>query len=134
MLLMTMSKKITIGTRGSALALKQVDIVARALIKADPSVAVEVQVIETRGDTNHAPIPLDTIGKGWFTKEIESALLHNEIDLAVHSLKDMADEMPEGLTISAYLPREDARDVLITKEGEPLDELRLGAVIGTDSA
>lgn len=129
-----MTKKITIGTRGSALALKQADIVARALIEADPSLSVAVQVIETHGDTNHAPIPLDTIGKGWFTKEIETALLHNKIDLAVHSLKDMADEMPEGLTIGAYLPREDARDVLVTKKGEPLDELRLGAVVGTDSA
>jgi hydroxymethylbilane synthase len=126
--------RLVIGTRGSALALKQTDIVAQALRTADPSVEVEVRVIQTQGDTNQQPIPLDTIGKGWFTKEIEQALLSHEIDLAVHSLKDMAEDMLEGLSMGAYLPREDARDVLISKHGESLEALKPGAIIGTDSA
>lgn len=128
------SRKITIGTRGSALALKQTDIAIEAIKSVDPSITIDVRVIRTHGDVNQNPIPLDTIGKGWFTEEIENALLNKEIDIAVHSLKDMADKMPVGLCIGAYLPREDARDVLITKHGEKLEELPLGAIIGTDSA
>ena len=125
---------LVIGTRGSALALKQTAIVEEALRAADPSVEVEVRIIQTHGDTNQQPIPLDTIGKRWFTREIEQALLSRDIDLAVHSLKDMAEDMPEGLSISAYLPREDARDVLITKHGESLESLKPGNIVGTDSA
>jgi hydroxymethylbilane synthase len=116
------------------LALKQTEITKDAIQAVDPSLAIEVRVIETHGDINQNPIPLDTIGKGWFTEEIEHALLNGEIDLAVHSLKDMADDMPPGLHIGAYLRREDARDVLITKHGESLEELPRGAVIGTDSS
>lgn len=126
-------ERLTIGTRGSPLALRQTDIVAKALTARYPSLVVDVHIIQTHGDTNHNPIPLDTIGKGWFTKEIEQALEEKRIDLAEHSLKDMAEEMPSGLQIGAYLPREDARDVLITKNGEPLEALPTGAIIGTDS-
>jgi hydroxymethylbilane synthase len=126
-------KNIVIGTRGSALALRQVEIVREALQVADPSITVTVQIITTRGDVNQGPIPLDTVGKGWFTQELEQALLDKSIDLAVHSLKDMAQDIPNGLTIGAYLPREDARDVLITKHGQTLEELPSGAIIGTDS-
>jgi len=127
-------RKVVIGTRGSALALKQTDLAAEALKTLDPALEVEVRVIQTHGDINQQPIPLDTIGKGWFTKEIEGALLKGEIDLAVHSLKDMAEEMPQGLIIGAYLSREDARDALVTKHGEPLELLKPGAIVGTDSA
>lgn len=116
------------------MALKQAGIAREAIGSIDPSIKIEVRVIQTHGDINQNPIPLDTIGKGWFTEEIESALLAGDINLAVHSLKDMADDMPEGLHIGAYLAREDARDALITKHGEPLESLPLGAVIGTDSA
>lgn len=128
------SRHLVIGTRGSALALKQTDIAIEAIRAADPSVSTEVRVIKTHGDVDQNPIPLDTIGKGWFTQEIESALLEGSIHLAVHSLKDMADEMPGELHIGAYLAREDARDALITKNGMPLEDLPEGAVIGTDSA
>jgi hydroxymethylbilane synthase len=131
---MSSNKRIVIGTRGSALAVKQVDIFANAMKSADPSADIEIRIIQTQGDVNQSPIPLDTVGKGWFTGEIEHALLSGEIDLAAHSLKDMADDMPQGLHIGAYLPREDARDALITKHGESLEELPRGAVIGTDSA
>jgi hydroxymethylbilane synthase len=125
--------KLVAGTRGSALALKQTEIVANALKKIDPAIEVEVRIIKTTGDTNQNPIPLDTIGKGWFTKEIEDELFSGGIDFAVHSLKDLTVDLPEGLELGAYLPREDARDVLITKNGDSLDKLRHGAVIGTDS-
>src|SRR5262249_39381116 len=125
--------KLTAGTRGSVLALKQVDIVVEALKKVDPSVEVEVKVIKTTGDANQNPITLDTIGKGWFTREIENSLSDGSIDFAVHSLKDLTTEMPEGLQLAAYLPREDARDALITKHNEPLLKLKVGAIVGTDS-
>ncbi len=131
---MTSQKHVVIGTRGSELALIQTEIIASGLKALDPSLAIDVRVIATQGDTNQNPIPLDTIGKGWFTQEIESALLAGTIDLAVHSLKDMANDMPAGLLIGAYLSREDARDVLITKNGQTLEMLRSGAIIGTDSA
>lgn len=125
--------KIVVGTRGSVLALKQVDIVKEVLQQLEPSLIVEVKKIETYGDVNQGPIPLDSVGKGWFTKEIEDALLSGDIDVAVHSLKDMGDVMQSGLTIGAYLSREDARDALVTKNGGSLEALPHGAVIGTDS-
>jgi hydroxymethylbilane synthase len=129
-----MPSAIRIGTRGSALALIQADIAAAALRAAAPDISFEIHIIETHGDTNQDPIPLDTVGKGWFTKEIEQALLSNEIDLAVHSLKDVAEDMPPGLSLGAYLPREDARDALVSRNGETLPQLKSGAIVGTDSA
>ncbi len=131
---MSLPQKLVIGSRGSALALKQVDITIAALRAVNPELDIEVRVIQTHGDVNQGPIPLDTVGKGWFTQEIEAALLADEIHLAVHSLKDMADDMPDGLCVGAYLTREDARDALITKHGESLESLAEDAVIGTDSA
>ena len=128
-----MKTALVIGTRGSELACTQAGIVRSALLAIEPKMLIRITTITTHGDVNQRPVPLDTIGKGWFTKEIENALLSGAIDLAVHSLKDMAEDMPEGLHIGAYLPREDARDVLITKHGESLEELPQGAVIGTDS-
>jgi hydroxymethylbilane synthase len=126
--------KIVIGTRGSALARIQTVLAAAALRAAAPSIEIEVRIITTTGDVNQAPIPLDENGKGWFTKEIEEALLAREIDIAVHSLKDMPDELPPGLMLAADLPREDARDVLVAKEGMTLATLPKGSKVGTDSA
>lgn len=126
--------KIVIGTRGSALARVQADMAAKTLKDADASLEIEIRIVETTGDVNQAPIPLDANGKGWFTKEIEEELLAEKIDIAVHSLKDVADEMPAGLVLAAYLPREDARDVLVTKDGQTLEALKAGARVGTDSA
>ncbi len=131
---MSQRHNIVIGTRGSALARKQADIATHALLAVDPTLEIELRIITPRGDIDkNTPIPLDTIGKGWFSQEIEQELRDGTIDLAVHSLKDMLTELPETLTIGAYLKREDARDVLLTKDGRPLEELRAGAVIGTDS-
>jgi hydroxymethylbilane synthase len=128
-----MNKKIVIGTRGSKLALIQVDLAVSAMLAIDPTLTIETKVITPQGDRDKStPIPLDTIGKGWFSQEIETELLNGTIDIAVHSLKDML-ELPDGLNIGAYLPREDARDVLVTKTGEPMESLKKGAIIGTDS-
>src|ERR1700683_2054895 len=108
-------QKLTLGTRGSKLALIQTNLVADALKEENTSLEIEVKVIQTKGDVNQAPIPLDTIGKNWFTAEIEQALLNKEIDIAVHSLKDVAPEMPDGLLVLPVLSREDPREVSVSK-------------------
>lgn len=128
-----MKSPLIIGTRGSDLALKQADITKRALRATEPTLEIEIQIIKTEGDLNDNPVPLDAVGKGWFTKEIEQALLNGSIDIAVHSLKDMPELLPHGLHIGAYLEREDARDVLVNKNNLVLDALPHGAVVGTDS-
>jgi hydroxymethylbilane synthase len=128
-----MNRHLTIGTRGSRLAIIQAELVADALRKLDPQLHVELKTIVTTGDANTAPIPLDTVGKAWFTAEIEQALQGGDIDLAVHSLKDVPPEVPDGLVHLPVLKRADPRDVLISKAGAKLDDLPKGAVIGTDS-
>jgi hydroxymethylbilane synthase len=129
-----MKRHLIIGTRGSAMAFAQTAVVERALLEHYPDLVTTTKVITTKGDQNMAPIPLDTVGKTWFTKEIETALLGGEIDVAIHSLKDLAPEPPEGLLVLPVLPRNDARDVLVPrKPGLQLHELQPGAIIGTDS-
>src|SRR5579871_2432335 len=86
--------KIIIGTRGSQLALAQTNIVKNHLQKLLPNTNIQIKIIKTTGDKNMSPVPLDTVGKGWFTKEIDKALLNGRIDLAVHSLKDLPQELP----------------------------------------
>jgi len=125
--------RIVIGSRGSDLALRQSEIVLRKIQSLDPNLLIEVRTIATKGDRNNGPIPLDVVGKGWFTKEIEQELLRGSIDMAVHSLKDLPEELPEGLSIGAIPAREDPRDALVSKDGRRLDQLGQGAVIGTDS-
>jgi hydroxymethylbilane synthase len=127
-------KKIIIGARSSKLSLVQTDIVKNLLLELEPRLSVEVKVITTTGDRNMKPIPLDTIGKGWFTKEIDKELLRGSIDIAIHSLKDLPETLPDGLFISAIPAREDAREALVTTNGLTLDAMPKGAVIGTDSS
>ena len=127
------SRKIVIGTRGSELALVQANIVSRALNAVDPALVIEIRIITTSGDVNQNPISATVNGKGWFTKEIENELLAGTIDIAVNSLKDVGEKQPEGLKLTAYLSREDARDALITKNGESLEKLFQSAIVGTDS-
>jgi len=128
-----MAKKLRIGTRRSKLALWQTNFVAHMIRLFDPSVEVEVVPITTKGD-KILDAPLPKIGdKGLFTKEIEEALLRKEIDLAVHSLKDLPTELPEGLTIAAYTMRDYPFDALISRDGKKLKELPEGAVVGTSS-
>lgn len=127
------NKTIRIGTRGSALSLTQTNIVKDLLQQLVPDTKIEILTIKTTGDKNMNPIPLDTIGKGWFTKEIDRKLLNREIDLAVHSLKDLLDTLTPGLVISAIPKREDASEALVARNNESLKQLKKGAVVGTDS-
>lgn len=125
-------KKLVIGTRGSQLALWQAHFVKNQLEHHFPTLEVSLKTIKTTGDTiqNRSLVGL---GKGIFTKEIENALLTGGIDLAVHSLKDLPTELPEGLCIAAIPTREDPRDVLVTDTGSSLEDLPEGAKIGTTS-
>ncbi|MCH8055846.1 MAG: hydroxymethylbilane synthase [Deltaproteobacteria bacterium] len=124
---------IRIGTRGSALALAQAGWVRRKLEERYPSLRVETVIIKTSGD-RFLNTPIKAIGgKGIFVKEIEEALLRREIDLAVHSMKDIPTEIPSGLTVAAIPEREDPRDVLVSLDHTPLKDLPTGARIGTGS-
>jgi hydroxymethylbilane synthase len=126
-------KRITIGTRGSALALRQAAWVRGRLAARYPGLAIDVRRIKTTGD-KITDAPLAQIGdKGVFVKEIEEALLRGEIDLAVHSMKDIPTELPDGLHLGAITEREDPRDVLIARDGCGLADLTPGARIGTSS-
>lgn len=124
---------IRIGTRGSALALAQAGWVKRKLEERYPGIKAETITIKTSGD-RFLDIPIQAIGgKGIFVKEIEEALLRKEIDLAIHSMKDLPTEIPAGLTIAAIPEREDPRDVLVTLDHRSLKDLPSGARIGTGS-
>ena len=126
--------KIRVGTRGSNLALIQTNWAIDRLKEKFPDVEFEVKIIKTKGD-KILHLSLDKIGdKGLFVKEIESQLLEGEIDLAVHSMKDMPAEVVKGLKFAAVPKREDPRDVIILREGlNSFDELPIGATIGTGS-
>lgn len=128
-----MKRKIKIGTRGSKLALWQAGWVQKALCKKDPLLSIEIEIIKTKGD-KILDVPLAMVGgKGLFVKEIEEALLDGRIDLAVHSMKDMPAEIPEGLCIGAIPQREISLDVLISRNGLSFLKLENGAGIGTSS-
>jgi len=125
------SKIIRIGSRASKLALWQSEWVQTQL--KERGVASEIQKIITKGD-KILDVPLAKIGgKGLFVKEIEEALLREEIDIAVHSMKDMPAEMPEGLQLGPIPLREDPRDALISHKGKALADLPQGALVGTSS-
>jgi hydroxymethylbilane synthase len=122
-----------LGTRGSALALAQTHLVLEALKARYPQIALKVEPIRTTGDHDQTTSLSQIGGQGIFVKEIERALLAGEIDLAVHSLKDVPSVLPDGLTLAAMLPREDPRDALISRAGRTLGELPEGATVGTGS-
>ena len=128
-----MPSEFRIGTRGSQLALYQANWVREKLVQAHPHLKVTLIKIKTTGDKIQ-DAPLATIGgKGLFVKEIEEALMQGRIDLAVHSIKDVPTEFPQGLHLSAITKREDPRDVFISKNGTLLKDLPQGAKIGTSS-
>lgn len=128
-----MSKKVIIGTRGSKLALWQANFVANKLKSADQELEVEIKTIKTKGD-KILDVSLAKIGgKGLFVKEIELALIRGEVDLAVHSMKDLPTEIPEELKLGAILERDDPRDALISKDGLTLAELPQASRVGTSS-
>jgi len=127
------AQKIVIGSRGSQLALWQANWVKSELERLHDNVDIDIRIIATSGDIIQ-DVPLAKIGgKGLFVKEIEEALLANEIDLAVHSMKDVPMELPTELGISVITKRENPLDALISKNGEKLADLPQGATIGTSS-
>jgi hydroxymethylbilane synthase len=126
---------LRLGTRGSPLALTQARMVRAALAKAhgfDPE-RIALEVIRTSGDRIQDRPLADVGGKGLFTKEIEEALTAGAIDLAVHSSKDMPTVLPAGLMLSAFMEREDPRDVFISRKAKSIAELPRGATVGTAS-
>jgi hydroxymethylbilane synthase len=127
------SKNIIIGSRGSQLALWQANWVKSELERIHNDIEVNIKIIKTSGDKIQ-DVPLAKIGgKGLFVKEIEEALLSKEIDIAVHSMKDVPMDLPEELHISVITKRENPLDALISKNGEKLADLPIGSIIGTSS-
>jgi hydroxymethylbilane synthase len=122
---------LRIGTRGSALALAQAGSVASAL--RELGATVEIVPMRTEGDRRLGARLAEVGGKGLFVREIEAALSAGTVDVAVHSLKDLPAETPDGLDLAAFPPREDPGDVLVTRSGGGLDALSPGAAIGTSS-
>lgn len=125
------NRETVLGTRGSALALAQTEIVCSALRLLDASVAIRVERITTTGDVR-SDVPLSQLGRGIFVTEIESALRDGRIDFAVHSAKDLPSTLASDLTLAAFLPRADARDVVVSRHGT-LRKLPLAARVGTSS-
>ena len=134
-----MQSRLRIGTRGSALALKQTSEFVAALARAEgwhldeAQARVEIVPIKTTGDTIQDRSLADIGGKGLFAKEIEDALLAGRIDCAVHSLKDMPSFLPPELAIVCHLEREDPRDAFVSPKAASLNDLPNGAVVGTSS-
>lgn len=128
-----MTRPLRIGTRGSRLALWQAHWVRDALAALPEAPAVEIVTISTAGDRIQDVALSQVGGRDFFTKDIESALLEDTVDLAVHSLKDLATDMPSGLVLGAVMPREDPRDALVSTEGKTLESLPHGACVGTSS-
>lgn len=124
---------LRIGTRKSRLAMVQTEIVREVILAHFPFLEIEIVPMSTKGDKILDRSLTSFGGKGVFTKELEEALLKGEIDMAVHSAKDMPMEFPKGLALGAVLSREDASDVLVTTDGTPARELAPGSVIGTSS-
>ena len=128
-----MKKKWTVGTRGSRLALKQTELAIAALKNVYPDYEFSVKIIKTTGDTDW-DTPLYMIGgKGLFVKEIEEALLKRQIDIAIHSMKDLPTELDDRLTVGAILKREDPSDVFISLIYENIKNIRQNGRIGTSS-
>lgn len=129
-------RPLILGSRGSALALAQVDLTKAALARVFPALEVKVEIFITRGDKK---LDLSLLksgeagGKGLFTKELEDALLAGTIDLAVHSLKDLPGHMPPGLELAAVLERANTADILLSKHADGLEGLPQGATVGTSS-
>ena len=130
---MTMPSHLRFGTRGSKLALRQTALATEAFRAAHPSISVEIVRIKTQGDTRQNRPLSEVGGSGFFTKELEQALLSNTIDVAVHSLKDLPAQLARGLCLSAVLKRENPLDVLVSEKKTRLLDLPAGAKIGTSS-
>jgi len=129
-------KSVILGTRGSRLALAQTELVKQALERLPERTEIVVRIIRTTGDQRldiSLSRPGTKIGRGLFTKELEEALLSREIDIAIHSLKDLPTELPPELALVATLPRHDPVDVLISKSANSLTEIPPGSLVATSS-
>lgn len=126
-------RELICGTRGSKLAMIQTNWVLEQLQKAGVKHPIKIKKIDTKGDKNREVSLPSLGGRGVFLAEIEKELIEEEIDFAVHSLKDVPVELPEELTLASIPVREDHRDVLLQKDGTTLDSLPAGSVIGTSS-
>lgn len=131
---MNREKRIRLGTRGSVLALTQARMVCDRLKANAPEIDIDIRIIKTSGDKITDRPLREMGGKALFTKELEQGLFRGEIDLAVHSMKDVEVPLPHGLIIPCFLEREDPRDVLISRTGKKLRELPEGARVGTCSS
>ena len=131
----TPARPLNIGTRGSPLALAQAHETRDRLMTAFalPEEAFQIVVIKVTGDQIQDRALKDIGGKGLFTREIEDSLLAGQIDIAVHSMKDMPTLQPEGLLLDCYLPREDVRDAFVSTDYATLDDLPQGATVGSSS-
>jgi hydroxymethylbilane synthase len=130
---MNSGNRIVLGTRGSMLARWQASFVAQALRAAHPDLTVEEKIIVTEGDRLSSGPLWNVGGKGLWVKEIEAALLAGQIDLAVHSMKDVPGELAEGLAVVAVPARADVRDAVVSRSGANLDQLPAAARVGTTS-
>ncbi len=128
-----MATTVKVGTRGSALALAQTEQILKKLRQLHPHVKFVVVPIKTAGDRITTAAELRAAGKGLFVKEIERALLARKISLAVHSLKDLPSELPDGLVLGAVPEREDASDVFIGRNAVPIEKLPPRSQVGTSS-
>ncbi len=126
--------KIIIGSRGSQLALWQANFIKKELEKKNRNIAVEIKIINTKGD-KILDVALSKIGdKGLFTKELENELLNGNIDIAVHSLKDLQTEIPAGLKLACITKRHPVEDILISrKKGTKINDLKENAIVATGS-
>jgi len=124
---------ITVGTRGSRLALRQTGLVVDALRKQDPDLNIQIKEIATQGDRDQRTSLTTIGGQGVFVKELESAMLNGEVDIAVHSLKDVPADVAAGLVLAGFPERGDPRDALVTSDNRTLDELSEGGRVGTGS-
>lgn len=129
-----MSTVIRLGTRASKLARAQAEMLRTALLRVNPGLTIELVAMTTAGDRELHKTLADWGYKGLFTKELEDALLTGDVDLAVHSMKDMPSILPEGLMIGAMLPRADVRDAWISPHYARIEDVPHGATIGTSSA
>lgn len=124
---------LRLGTRGSQLALAQARLVAARIEAAAPGIRVELVPIATAGDRDQATPLAEGEQPGWFTTAIQEALQRGDVDIAVHSLKDLPTRRPDGLVIAAVPLREDPRDALVSRDGRTLRDLPPGAIVGTSS-
>ena len=133
----TYPEKIVIGTRGSELAMWQANKVKSLMDNIGQNIDVTIRVIKTSGDwrpeQGEVRLSADEGGKAQFAKEIEEALLEGAVDIAVHSMKDMETDLPEGLVIPYMLPRVDTRDAFLSDIAQNIDDLPMGSVVGTAS-